>query len=396
MIIQNVYIVGHDEKSKDIQISNSTIFDINDHNSKLTESYIKPPLIFDRAIAFPGLINSHDHLDFNLYPALGHKKYRSYLEWSRDIHVRDQKLIQAIKKIPVSLRLRWGIYKNLIAGVTTVMHHGRHYESLNNALIDIIPKCQSFHSVKLEKWWRWRLNLPLKHLADYNRCPVVIHIGEGTNKESQYEIDELLYWNFFRRKLIGVHALAMNESQANFFEALVWCPVSNLFLFSETAKINLLKKHTKILLGTDSTLTADWNIWTHLRLARELKMLSDETLFNSITQTAASVWRLKDSGSIKKGNRVDLVIANRKSQNIWDSFYSTTCEDILLVLKKGRILLFDAAINKQLATLVQDSGSFSRVNINGREKYVLGDIKALIHSIQEHYPDIKLPISYTE
>ena len=35
-------------------------------------------LHFDGAIIFPGLINSHDHLDFNLFPQLGNRAYKNY------------------------------------------------------------------------------------------------------------------------------------------------------------------------------------------------------------------------------------------------------------------------------------------------------------------------------
>ena len=38
-------------------------------------------LTFENAVVFPGLINSHDHLDFNLFPPLGHKTYNNYTEW---------------------------------------------------------------------------------------------------------------------------------------------------------------------------------------------------------------------------------------------------------------------------------------------------------------------------
>jgi cytosine/adenosine deaminase-related metal-dependent hydrolase len=38
---------------------------------------------FENALVFPGLINSHDHLDFNLFPRLGNGIYENYLEWGQ-------------------------------------------------------------------------------------------------------------------------------------------------------------------------------------------------------------------------------------------------------------------------------------------------------------------------
>ena len=43
-------------------------------------------LNFNDAIVFPGLINSHDHLDFNLFPQLGSSTFNNYSEWGKQLH----------------------------------------------------------------------------------------------------------------------------------------------------------------------------------------------------------------------------------------------------------------------------------------------------------------------
>ncbi|HEX4850540.1 MAG TPA: hypothetical protein VFV08_07035, partial [Puia sp.] len=35
----------------------------------------------DQGIALPGFINSHDHLDFNLFPSIRNRIYNNYTEW---------------------------------------------------------------------------------------------------------------------------------------------------------------------------------------------------------------------------------------------------------------------------------------------------------------------------
>ena len=55
---------------------------------------------FENAIAFPGLINSHDHLDFNLFPQTGNRIYNNYAEWGKDIHDQNKETINAVLKIP--------------------------------------------------------------------------------------------------------------------------------------------------------------------------------------------------------------------------------------------------------------------------------------------------------
>jgi len=72
-----------------------------------TDTTFAPDL--KNAIVFPGLINSHDHLDFNLFPALGDRKYQNYTEWGKYIHQAYKDQINAVLKVPVALREQWGI-----------------------------------------------------------------------------------------------------------------------------------------------------------------------------------------------------------------------------------------------------------------------------------------------
>src|SRR4051812_4363772 len=100
-------------------------------------------LMFDceGALVFPGLINSHDHLDFNLFPSLGNRVYKSYVEWGADIHAGNKDEIAAVLRVPEPYRVLWGIYKNLIAGVTTVIHHGKKLDH-DQGLINVYQQAQ--------------------------------------------------------------------------------------------------------------------------------------------------------------------------------------------------------------------------------------------------------------
>jgi cytosine/adenosine deaminase-related metal-dependent hydrolase len=343
----------------------------DDHNT------LERNIYFEDCLAFPGLINSHDHLDYNLFPQLGNHIYQNYMEWGPDIYQQNNDVIQQVLEIPKELRTKWGVYKNLIAGVTTVIQHGEKLSTPEN-LISIFSDFTSLHSVKLEKHWKRRLNKPF---AD---DPFVIHAGEGTDMEAFNEIDELLRWNIFSRKLIAVHGVAMNEQQAENFEALVWCPDSNYFLLNATARIDRLKSCTKVIFGTDATVSANWNIWDHLRLAQAQNMLSDTELINAVTYGAADVWKLDRTGLVEEGYYADLVIAKRTS------FFSINPEDIQLMLHKGKIVLFDATLLIQLHNIPVDD--YSVIYVNNVKKYVIGDVPALISAIKKYVPGIKLPV----
>lgn len=336
-------------------------------------------LDFDNATVFPGLINSHDHLDFNLFPALGDRKYNNYTEWGKHIHQTYKEQIAKVLKVPESLREEWGIYKNLLCGVTTVVNHGKKIK-MSDGLITVHQDSHTIHSVRFEKKWMLALNNPLKKNKFVN-----IHVGEGIDEAASQEIDQLIGWNLLKRNLVGIHGVAMDESQAKAFKALVWCPESNYFLLDKTAPIDRLKKNTTLLFGTDSTLTGSWSIWEHIRLARRTKSVTDKELFNALTINASNTWKL-NSGEIVEGKDADLVIAKMKK----NSFFDLDAEDILMVMHKGQINLFDEGLLPQLNTIGADD--FSRVHINGTCKYVRGDLPVLMQKIKSYYPEANFPV----
>jgi len=385
MILQGVNRIGEDA-AINIRVCNGKIADITPADAKSKAGHLT--LTFKSALIFPGLINSHDHLDFNLFPALGGKIFNNYTEWGKHIHTTYKDEIDAVLKIPLMLRYQWGVYKNLLCGVTTVVNHGEK-TLLQNSPINIFEESQSLHSVQFEKNWKLKLNNPAK-----KKLPVNIHIGEGTDGQSAAEIDDLVKFNLLKRNLIGVHGVAMSAEQAKAFKALVWCAESNYFLLNKTAQIDKLKRHTKILFGTDSTLTGGWDIWSHLQLARIAGMLNDHELYATLNENPANVWQL-NLGAIEPGRDADLVITDNKSlRNGFDAFFSTGPEHILLVTHNGEISLFDESLLSQLQGL--DLDNFSRVFFGDRCKYVKGDLPGLIRNIRQYNPDVKFPVTINE
>ena len=383
MILNNLYITGNGNERKSITINNSVIQNICDENE--IKIHNENVIDFDNAIVFPGIINSHDHLEFNLFPSLGNKIYNNYIEWGEDIHKVNKDQIEAILHIPIQLRYKWGIYKNLFSGITTVFQHGKILNYNQKEIIDVYNGGKIFHSVRLEKYWKLLINLP-----GFERA--VIHIGEGNDNSSQEEIKTLIKWNYFKKKIIGIHAIALGKEDANNFEAIIWCPVSNYFLFDKTANVNELKKETKILFGTDSTVSANGNIWDHLRFARKLNLIDDKDLFGSLTATPAGVWNLELLGKIKENYSADLVVAENKLSSTWDSFFSLNPQDIILILKQGKIVLWDKSIKDQLNFPDNEMKLFTKIVLpGGRIKYLLGNLKGLINSIQRYNTNILFP-----
>src|SRR5579863_3368070 len=92
-------------------------------------------LPFDSAIAdgpscdltghliLPGLINVHDHLEFNLFPRLGRGPWGNASAWAAAVYHPEDSPVKEHLRVPKRVRLYWGGIKNLLSGVTTVAHH---------------------------------------------------------------------------------------------------------------------------------------------------------------------------------------------------------------------------------------------------------------------------------
>jgi len=386
MRLCNLHIIETDGLQH-IQVEKEKIKAITGDEKTLQSISKELRIEFENAIAFPGLINSHDHLDFNLFPKLGNRIYNNYSEWGKDIHVQNKETIDAVLKIPLPLRTEWGLYKNLLNGITTVVNHGVKLK-ITDAFITVLQDNYSLHSIQFEKYWQLKLN---NFFA--KKQPYVIHAGEGTDEMSHNEIDTLIKMNFFNKSLFTVHGVAMNEEQAKNFKALIWCPDSNFFLLNSTADIKRLKTKTRILFGTDSTLTADWNLWNHLRLARKTDLMNDRELYKTLTKTPSVAWQQNDSGMISINKNADIVIAKTVSGKGFDAFYSLNPKDIQLVLHHGKIRLFGEEIKDQLMVDHFPISQFSKINVDGNWKYVYGDLPHLIREVKSYCPQVSFPVS---
>ena len=382
MILHDLHVLGTIGSSH-IHVEQGKIKFIADNRNAFDHLSGELHLELENAIAFPGMINSHEHLNFNLFPPLSNRVYNSYTEWGHDIHTHNSDIIKEVLKVPLHLRIQWGLYKNLLNGFTTVVNHGQKLD-VNNELVTVFQNCFSLHSPAFEKNWKWKLNNPFA-LGK----PFVMHIGEGTDDKTRHEIDRVIQWNIFRKKLVAVHGVSMNEKQAASFAGLVWCPASNFFLLGKTASVNKLKADTKIVFGTDSTLTATWNVWEHLRQARDSNMLTNDELFASLTSLPAGLWGLNDYGSIAEHKVSDIIVASSIKKNIFD----LNPEDIILVLRKGEIMIADEKLFSLLSKKINTGNTFSKIRVGDQTKFILGDMPALMKECKKYFPGAYFPVS---
>ena len=107
---------------------------------------------------------------------------------------------------------------------------------------------------------------------------------------------------------MAVHAVSMKPEEARGFKGIIWCPSSNDFMFGTTAAIHQLKQYTRIVLGTDSTLTAPWSLKSHLQTALNTGLANMPELISILSAEPAALWGMKHKGHIAPGFDADICL----------------------------------------------------------------------------------------
>lgn len=291
------------------------------------DTIVEPTGTFDAvfdcpdAEVHPGLINAHDHLHRNHYGRLGAPPYSNAYAWARDIQERHRDRIATGRAMPRRDALLIGAWKNLFAGVTSVVHHDHWEEDFDIDFPIRVLRVENADSLGMTP------DIPL---PSPDR-PFCLHVAEGTDRAASREVEALWRRGLLGPNLIAVHGVGMDEDAIDRFRgsgaALVWCPSSNLFLLRHTAPASLLHSGVVVLLGSDSLLTGDGDLLDELRLARSLGLLDDARLAAGVGETAARRLGIAPP-SLDPGRRADLILLARP-------LLEASADDVLLVLQNG-------------------------------------------------------------
>ena len=344
------------------------------------------------AVVLPGLINAHDHLELNHYGRLkGRNCYANASEWIADLRPRlaDDPAIRDGRAHPLVERLFIGGLKNLLSGVTTVAHHNPFYPELRRTMpIRVIRRYGWAHSFQLERQpagARGELggDIAARWRATPADAPFMVHLAEGIDAEAEGELPRLEALGCLKANTVIVHGVAIDGNGirrvARAGAGLVWCPASNLFLFSRTANVRELLDQkdgpARVALGTDSRVTGARDLLDELRHARDLADVSPDELLAMVTTRAAALLRHARGGQLAVGAPADLIVVPAAGPDAATALLAASRRDVRLVVVDGRPLvgdvdlapIFDArrvttrALRVDEAPKVADSGVARRI-----------------------------------
>ncbi|MEO8372077.1 MAG: amidohydrolase family protein [Candidatus Solibacter sp.] len=335
-----------------------------------------PELDLAGHVVMPGLINAHDHLEFNLFPALGSGPYPNAGAWARDIYHPECSPVREQLRVPKRVRLWWGALKNLLSGVTTVCHHNPWEAEVfgPDFPVRVVKRFAWAHSLEFEP----------RLAARFRRGPVaypfVVHGAEGTDASARREIIDLDELGVLDSRTAVVHGVGIGPRALDVMRgrgaALIWCPTSNLRMLGRTVSRTVLRSDVPIALATDSALSAPVDLLDELRVAR--RFLPAARLYEMVSSAPARILRLAAAST--RGDWVAFKTAARTPQA---ALFEGT---VALVKVTGRIRLISPELAGQLPAA--ERRRFQMLHVEGRPPVLVdAAIGALRRAACKHLGD---------
>jgi cytosine/adenosine deaminase-related metal-dependent hydrolase len=379
-----VTVDAHSAIVADVEINHGRIQSINPSSGCVQYQSRLDPETADIDLAgyllLPGLINAHDHLEFSLFPKLGHGPYQNAEDWAKDIYHPDSSPIREHLDVPKPIRLWWGGIRNLLCGVTTVCHHN---EFRADVFEDGFP-------IRVLKRYAWSHSLLLggditaAFRASDPQTPYIIHLGEGVDSASTAEVFEIDRMGLLDPRTVIVHGVALDDAGHDLLvrggSALIWCPGSNLFTLGMTLSPERIRQSPRIALGSDSALTAG-DLLDQIAIASELGVPAEQ-LFALVTTHAADVLKLQDGeGALHAGSIADIIAIPDSGLSPADTLVRTTTDQIELVLSAGIPHLFSIQMFSRFP--VEFHSGLDALCVEGTERYVRAPVTQLLEETKK-------------
>ncbi len=339
---------------------------IQQYGDPLPEGYTKKMIRKFRGTLYPGMVELHNHLSYNIIPTWQvPKTFLDRDQWRR--HPDYKKKMTGPLKVLGSIEgylqaiVRYVECKLLFSGVTasqgiTLASHAgirKYYKGLvrnvEQTIAEGVPSAKTrIADIKnaqalLKVLERPKTNCYLLHLAEG-----VHHRANKHFKALQIDVQN---WAI-RKNLAGIHAVGLlPEDFAIMGEhegSMVWSPMSNLLLYGTTAHVRSAKEAgVRISIGSDWSASGSKNLLSELKVAKLISdeqggLFTDEELVRMVTTVPANMLQWDEQiGSLEPGKKADFIVLRTRDfdQSVYEQFIRATEKEVGLVVIGGAPVL---------------------------------------------------------
>jgi large repetitive protein len=358
----------------------------------------------------PGLINAHDHTDYNIkgpYP-VGQERWTWRNGWRTG--ALGEKKLPSMPKVKTAAESVISELRFVMSGVVSVVGSGgvdglarnlaqfpknKDSEDLKGktAIFDTFPlkdqsgkvtpaACDSTKVVTAASAFRGGAYVP--------------HVSEGTAAAANQEFACLSQQSVgvINDRTAMIHSIGFTAEDAAITATakakVIWSPRSNVALYGNTAPIPLFKaSKVTVAIGTDWLPSGSMNMLRELQCAASLneryfgKALSDRDLFDIATKNGAEAAGFgKELGHLAVGFRADIAIFEGKARPGFRAVLDGSVEDVRLVMRGGKAVYGDSSLIDAFATDCAETdvcGQKRKVCLTGVEGNVAWD--AIVASV---------------
>lgn len=369
-----------------IYIENGGIVAVRNRDDPRPPGFENTKVVDTRGTIFPGLIELHNHLPYNVLPLWQvPKKYEHRNQWGGSAEYR--KRITSPMSILgrakyVSSVARYVECKTLISGVTTTQG----IELFSNAgarryYKGIVRNVEQTDEPELPEAMTRIADVDardakrfLKRLEKDKK--LILHLSEGIGDKARQHFLALRIsksrWAI-NENLIGIHCAGLQARDFHTLAAhgssMVWSPFSNLLLYGETANVKAAKREgVPVALGPDWSPTGSKNLLGELKIARVVsrvmgEVFTDRELVEMATIGAARILGWDAClGSLEEGKRADLMVVDSDYDDPYVTLLRSSESEVRLVMING---VARVGVPSLIAAL---SGKGEELRIGGRPR----------------------------
>ena len=314
-------------------------------------------------IIFPGLIDLHNHISYNVFPHW----HPSHLFSDRYEWRNDRDYIEQVSD-PYGYLLDHGYFcdmntygelRALAGGTTSILatapasciqglvrnldFNSGFYNFLepdSRHVLDEIEMRSTTDTVTISR--------VKSFLADRRSEMFIVHLSEGVDTTSLDEFYFLQKQGLLTRKTVIIHGIALGSTEFLAMQSagasLVWSPRSNIELYGKTADIAAaLDAGLPVALAPDWAITGSSNILEELNYASQWNVehlsgrLTDKQLVMMVTTIPARIAGIDDEvGTIQEGLYADLIVISGNRNDPYQALIQAQAGDVQLILIGGQ------------------------------------------------------------